>query len=86
MDLFVDLASGWTCWIPRWPAEGEPAADEGPAAATRRPRGQELVARLLGRVAAWLGISEPSPSGGWTRVHAPRRRATSAVHRPTRHP
>lgn len=49
MDLFVDLASGWTCWIPRWPAE--PAAGEERVASARRRDG----GRLLGRLGAWLG-------------------------------
>jgi hypothetical protein len=72
MDFFVDPASGWTCWIPRWPTEAEAAANEGPTAA-RRPRGQGLVVGLLGRVGAWFGIAEQTPSGGWRRVHVPRR-------------
>lgn len=50
MDLFVDLASGWTCWVPRWPNEAQPAAEEGPTAAAQHPRGQGLVVGLLGRV------------------------------------
>jgi hypothetical protein len=73
MDLFVDLASGWTSWVPRWPNGAEPAAEEGPTGAAKRPRGQGLVVGLLGRVGAWFGICEPSPSGGWRRVHVPRR-------------
>jgi hypothetical protein len=101
MDFFVDPASGWTCWIPRWPIEAEPAANEGPTAA-RRPRGQGLVVGLLGRVAGWFGIAEQrsivpttkaARAAGQTSTgsprDAPRQRSRRADHpgdrRPCRH-
>jgi hypothetical protein len=55
MDLFVDLASGWTCWVPRWPNGAEQAAGEGPTAAAQHPCGQGWVVGLLGWIGAWLG-------------------------------
>jgi hypothetical protein len=72
MDFFVDPASGWTCWIPRWPAEAEPRADEDRTAALRRRAGHGLVVRLLGRVGVWFGICEQTPSGAWRRIYIPR--------------
>jgi hypothetical protein len=70
-EFFLDPASGWTCWIPQWPAEAGPRADEDHTAAVRRPAGQGLVVRLLGRVGAWFGVCEQAPSGAWQRVHIP---------------
>jgi hypothetical protein len=73
VDLFMDPASGWTCWIPRSLVEGEPRVDEERMTAPQRPAGQGLTLRLLGRVGAWFGICEQAPSGAWRRVHVPRR-------------
>ncbi|HEX6676542.1 MAG TPA: hypothetical protein VF486_16140 [Actinomycetes bacterium] len=57
MDLFVDLASGFTCWIPRWPVEA--SAREERVVAARRPDGR----RLPGRLGAWLGGLRRPPCG-----------------------
>jgi hypothetical protein len=61
--FLVDPASGWTWWTPPSPVEGEPQADQAHEGLSRRPAGRGLVPRLLGRVGAWLGIGERTPSG-----------------------
>jgi hypothetical protein len=73
VDFFVDPFSGWACWIPRWPAEAAAGAEEDATAGPRRASGQGLLVRLLGRVGAWFGVCEQTPSGAWRRVHVPRR-------------
>jgi hypothetical protein len=73
VEFFIDPASGWTGWIPRWPAEAGPRPDKDRTIAPRRPAGQSLVVRLLGRMGAWFGVCERTPSGAWQRVHVPRR-------------
>jgi hypothetical protein len=73
VEFFVDPLSGWTCWIPRWPAEAQRSAEEDPTASPQRRPGQGVLVRLLGRVGAWFGVCEQTPSGAWWRVHAARR-------------
>jgi hypothetical protein len=67
-DFFVDPFNGWACWIPRWP-EAKPEAAEAPMAGPRRACDQGL----LGRVGAWFGVCQQTPSGAWKRIHVPRR-------------
>jgi hypothetical protein len=55
VHFFLDPAGGWTCWIPQGPAEADPRPDKERTAAPRRPAGQSLAVRLLGRVGAWFG-------------------------------
>jgi hypothetical protein len=73
VEFFVDPASGWTWWTPESLVEDGPRSDEEFAGAPRRPAGQGLVLRLLGRVGAWFGVCEQTPSGAWRRVRVARR-------------
>jgi hypothetical protein len=49
-------------------AETEPRAEEDHTGAGQRPAGQGLLLRLLGRVGAWFGVCEQTPSGAWRRT------------------
>jgi hypothetical protein len=73
VDFFLDPVGGWTCWIPRWPAEAQQSAEEHPTAWRQSRPGQRMLVGLLGRVGAWFGVCEQTPSGAWQRVHVPRR-------------
>ena len=73
MEFFIDPASGWTGWITQWPAEAGPRPDKDRTAGPRRPAGQPLVVRPLGRVGTWCGVCSHTPSGAWQPVHVPRR-------------
>jgi len=70
--FFTDPVSGWI-WRTPPPVEAEPRGDGDPTDASRRPAGQALAVRLLGRVGAWFGICEQTPSGGWRRLRVARR-------------
>jgi hypothetical protein len=72
VEFFIDPASGWTGWIPQWPAEAGPSPDKERTAAPRRPAGQSLVVRLLGRVGARFGVRSQTPSGAWQRARTSR--------------
>jgi hypothetical protein len=76
VEFFIDPASGWTGWIPQWPAEAGPSPDKERTAAPRRPAGQSLVVRLLGRVGARFGGCEQTSSGTWRRIR-PAHRSSS---------
>jgi hypothetical protein len=69
VELFIDPVSGWSWWTPALLVEDEPQPDQERAEARLRPAGQGLVVRLLGRVGAWFGVCEQTPSGAWQRVH-----------------
>jgi hypothetical protein len=73
VEVFIDPVSGWSWWTPALLVEGEPRADQECAEAGQRPAGQGLLVRLLGRVGAWFGVCEQTPSGAWQRVHGARR-------------
>jgi hypothetical protein len=73
VEFFIDPASGWTYWTSPLLAETEPRADEDHAGAGHRPAGQGLLLRLLGRVGAWFGVCEQTPSGAWRWVWTGRR-------------
>jgi hypothetical protein len=73
VESFIDQASGWTLWTSPLLAETEPRAEEDHPGARQRPAGQGLLLRLLGRVGAWFGICEQTPSGAWHRLRAARR-------------
>jgi hypothetical protein len=73
MILFMDPVSGWTWWTPPMPVEAELPGDEDPTDASACPAGQGPVVGLLGRVGAWLGVCEQTPSGGSRQLHVVRR-------------
>jgi hypothetical protein len=73
MIFFMDPVNGWIWWTPPLPVEAEPPGDGDPRGASPRPVGQGLVVRLLGRVGAWFGICEQTPSGRWRRLRVARR-------------
>ncbi len=70
VEVFIDPASGWTWWTPQPLVQAEPRADEDCTGYSQRPAGQGLLLRLAGRVGAWFGICEQTPSGGWRRLRA----------------
>jgi hypothetical protein len=70
----MDPASGWAWSTPGSLVEdGRPRSDEEPTSALQHPAGQGLVLRLLGRVGAWFGVCEQTPSGAWRRLRVARR-------------
>jgi hypothetical protein len=74
VEFFMDPASGWAWSTPGSLVEdGRPRSDEEPTGAPRRPAGQGLVQRLLGRLGAWFGVDEQTPSGAWRRLRVARR-------------
>jgi hypothetical protein len=74
VEFFMDPASGWAWSTPAsLVQDGRPRSDEEPTGAPRRPAGQSLVVRLLGRVGAWFGVCEQTPSGAWRRLRVARR-------------
>jgi hypothetical protein len=73
VELFIDQVSGWSWWTPALLVEDEPKAAEQRTEAWPRPAGHGLPVRLLGRVGAWFGICEQTPSGAWQRVQVARR-------------
>jgi hypothetical protein len=72
VEFFIDPASGWTGWIPQWPAKAGPRPDKDRTAVPQPPASQGLLIRLLGRVGAWFGVCEQTQSGAWQRVRVPR--------------
>jgi hypothetical protein len=84
VEFFLDPVSGWTCWIPRWAPDAEPGTEDEPLDGRRRQPRQGITVRLLGRVGAWFGICEQTPSGAWRRVHVPRRDPWEPGARPSR--
>ena len=80
VDFFVDPFNGWACWIPRWP-EAKPEAAEAPMAGPRRACGQGL----LGRVGAWFGVCQQTPSGAWKADPCSSPRPLGAGRPPLRH-
>ena len=73
VELFIDPVSGWSWWTPALLVEEEPRADQERTEARQGPAGQGLLVRLLGRVGAWLGVCEQTPSGAWQRIQVARR-------------
>jgi hypothetical protein len=73
VEFFIDPASGWTWWTSASLVEDEPRSGEQRTSAWRRPAGQGLPLRLLGRVGAWFGVCEQTPSGAWRRLRATHR-------------
>ena len=73
VELFIDPVSGCTWWTPALLVEEEPRADQERTEARQGPAGQGLLVRLLGRVGAWFGVCQQSPSGAWQRVQVARR-------------
>lgn len=72
MIFFIDPVCGRIWWTPPLPVEAEPRGDGDPMGVSPRPAGQGLVVRLLGRVGAWFGICEQTPSGRWRRLRVAR--------------
>ena len=62
VELFIDPVSGWSWWTPALLVEDDPPSRPG-------ARGGSAA----GRVGAWFGICEQTPSGVWQRVHVARR-------------
>jgi hypothetical protein len=72
VEFFIDPVSGWNWWTPALLVEDEPRSDQEHTEALQRLAGQGLVLRLLGRVGAWSGVCERTPSGAWRRVRVGR--------------
>jgi hypothetical protein len=75
VEFFIDPVSGWSWWTPASLVQDEARSDKERTEAGQRPAGQGLVLELLGRVGAWFGACEQTPSGAWRRAHASRRDA-----------
>jgi hypothetical protein len=73
VEFFLDPASGWTWWASPSLMERELPPNEDRAGASQRTAGQGLLLRRLGRVGAWFGVCEQTPSGAWRRVRAAHR-------------
>jgi hypothetical protein len=81
VEFFVHPASGWTYWTSPLLAESEPRAEEDHAGAGQRPACQGLLLRLLGRVGAWFGVCEQTPSRAWRRVRLAHRSSSQPAAR-----
>jgi hypothetical protein len=71
--VLMDPSTRRTWGTPASLLEGAPDKAWSARARVRRPAGQGLARRLLGRGSSWIGSCEQPPSGTWRRVRASRR-------------
>jgi hypothetical protein len=63
--VLMDPSTRRTWGTPQSLVEGDPDQTRSPAAPMRRPGGQGLARRLLGRVSSWFGGCQQLPSDTW---------------------
>ena len=63
--VLMDPSTRRTWGTPQSLLEGDPDQTRSPAAPMRRPGGQGLARRLLGRVSSWFGGCQQLPSDTW---------------------